>query len=148
MRPDDEAGGHCRGGSPSDGCAIASDRYGKKRRDVNLAGWRRHMAKYLFKACYVGKGVEGLLKEGGTARREAAAKAMASVGGKLESFYYAFGEDDVIGVIDMPDVASATAASLVINASGAVSLKLTPLILPEEVDAASKKHPSYRPPGQ
>lgn len=106
------------------------------------------MAKYLFKACYVGKGVDGLMREGGTKRREAAEKAMASVGGKLESFYYAFGDDDVIGIVDMPDVPSAVAASLIINASGAVTLKLTPLITPEEVDAASKKHPNYRPPGQ
>jgi uncharacterized protein with GYD domain len=106
------------------------------------------MAKYLYRACYVGKGVEGLMREGGTKRREAAAAAMTSVGGKLESFYYAFGEDDVVGVVDMPDVPSAVAASLIINASGAVTLKLTPLITPEEVDAASKKHPNYRPPGQ
>jgi uncharacterized protein with GYD domain len=82
------------------------------------------MAKYLFTASYVGKGVEGLLKEGGSARREAAAKAMSSVGGKLESFYYAFGDTDVLGVIDMPDVASAVAASL------------------------AKKRTTYRPPGQ
>jgi uncharacterized protein with GYD domain len=106
------------------------------------------MAKYLFTANYVGKGVEGLLKEGGSARREAAAKAMASVGGKIESFYYAFGDTDVLGIIDMPDVASAVAASLAINASGTVNLKLTPLIQPEEVDAASRKKTSYRPPGQ
>jgi uncharacterized protein with GYD domain len=106
------------------------------------------MAKYLFTAKYVGKGVEGLIKEGGSARREAAAKAMSSVGGKLESFYYAFGDTDVLGVIDMPDVPSAVAASLAINATGAVTLKLTPLILPEEIDAASKKKSSYRPPGQ
>ena len=106
------------------------------------------MAKYLFKGSYVGKGIEGLMKEGGTARREAASKVMASVGGTLECFYYAFGQDDVVGVVDLPDVASATAVSLIINSSGAVNLKLTPLITPEEVDAASKKKPSYRPPGQ
>jgi uncharacterized protein with GYD domain len=106
------------------------------------------MAKYLFKANYVGKGVEGLLKEGGTSRREAVTKAVTAVGGKLESFYYAFGDTDVLGVIDVPDVAGAIATSLAINATGAVRLALTPLILPEEVDAATKKKTSYRPPGQ
>ena len=105
-------------------------------------------AKYRFKANYVGKGVEGLLKEGGTSRRETVSKAITAAGGKLESFYFAFGDTDVLGVIDMPDVASAVALSLAINASGAVNLSLTPLILPEEVDAASKKRPGYRPPGQ
>jgi uncharacterized protein with GYD domain len=106
------------------------------------------MAKYLFRANYVGKGVEGLLKEGGTSRRETVAKAINAVGGKLESFYYAFGDTDVLGVIDVPDVASAIATSLTINATGVVNLNLTPLILPEEVDAATKKKTSYRPPGQ
>ncbi len=106
------------------------------------------MPKYFFKASYGSKGVEGLMKEGGSKRRDAAAKAIASVGGKLESFYYAFGDDDVVGIVDFPDVASAVASSLIINASGAVSIKTIPLITPEEVDAASRKSPSYRPPGQ
>jgi uncharacterized protein with GYD domain len=106
------------------------------------------MAKYLFAASYVGKGVEGLLKEGGSARREAVSKTISNAGGKLESFYYAFGDTDVLGVIDMPDVSSAVALSLAINATGVVNLKLTPLILPEEVDAAAKKKTSYRAPGQ
>jgi uncharacterized protein with GYD domain len=105
------------------------------------------MAKYLFKANYVGKGVEGLLKEGGTSRRETVTKAISAAGGKLESFYYAFGDTDVLGVIDMPDVASAVALSLVINSTGVVNLNLTPLILAEEVDAASKKKVAFRPPG-
>ena len=105
------------------------------------------MAKYLFTARYLGKGVEGLMKEGGSARREAASQALASLGGKLESFYFAFGDDDVVGIFEAPDVTSATAFSLAINAAGAVSMKLKPLILPEEVDAATKKKATYRPPG-
>lgn len=106
------------------------------------------MAKYLFQANYVGAGVAGLRKEGGSKRREAAQQVIASVGGTLESFYYAFGDVDAVGIVDMPDVASAAAASLIINASGAIELKLTPLITPEEMDAASGKQPTYRPPGQ
>ncbi len=105
------------------------------------------MAKYLVQARYVGKGVEGLLKEGGSARREAVAKATASMGGKLEAFYYAFGDHDVIAVVEAPDIASATAMSLAINATGAVQLKTTPLISCEEVDMATKKQGTYRPPG-
>ncbi len=106
------------------------------------------MTKYFFRANYVGKGVEGLLKEGGTKRRETVSKAIAAVGGKLESFYFAFGETDVLGVIEVPDVASAIATSLTINATGVVNLNLTPLISPEEVDLASRKPTSYRAPGQ
>ncbi|MDH3753037.1 MAG: GYD domain-containing protein [Acidimicrobiia bacterium] len=105
------------------------------------------MAKYLVKGNYVGNGIAGLLQDGGTARRDAATAAIESLGGTVESFYFAFGDTDVIAILDVPDEASAIALSLLINASGAVSLSLTPLISPETVDAASKLSPSYRPPG-
>ena len=56
------------------------------------------MAKYFFQASYVGEGPKGLLKEGGSKRRETVANLIAGMGGTLESFYYAFGEDDVVAV--------------------------------------------------
>jgi hypothetical protein len=37
--------------------------------------------------------------------------------------------------------------SLLINSTGAVAISLTPLMTPEDVDAAVAKSPSYRPPG-
>jgi Uncharacterized conserved protein len=106
------------------------------------------MPKYLIQANYVGEGVKGLLKEGGTSRRVAAEKLVESAGGTLEAFYYAFGETDVYLILDVPDNASAAAVALTVGASGAVTLKTTVLMTPEEVDVATKKAPSYRPPGQ
>ena len=106
------------------------------------------MAKYLIQGNYVGEGVKGLLSEGGSSRREAVSKFLESVGGKLEAFYYAFGRTDVYAIADLPDHASAAAASLAANAAGAVKVKITVLMTPEEVDAAAKKAPDYRPPGQ
>ena len=73
--------------------------------------------------------------------------AVESVGGTLDCMYYAFGDTDLYAICDLPDNASATAVSLLINASGAVSLNLTPLMTPEDVDAAVAKTPSYRAPG-
>lgn len=105
------------------------------------------MAKYLFQANYVGEGVAGLMKDGGSGRVEAARQVIGSVGGTLESFYFAFGDVDAVGFVDMPDAASAAAASLIINASGRIAVKLTPLITVEEMDRAAEMHPSYRPPG-
>lgn len=105
------------------------------------------MGKYLIRANYVGEGVKGLLAEGGSKRRDAADAAIKSVGGSIECLYYAFGDTDLYGICDFPDDASATALSLMINASGSVTLDLTPLMTPEEVDAAVAKTPSYRPPG-
>jgi len=106
------------------------------------------MAKYLIKANYVGEGVGGLFKEGGSNRREAARKALESVGGTLESMYYAFGDTDIFAIADFPDTASAAAASLMVNASGLTTATLVPLMTPEDIDEASKKNPAYRPPGQ
>ncbi len=106
------------------------------------------MPKYLIQANYVGDGVKGLLHEGGTGRRAAVEKLAASVGGSLEAIYYAFGDTDVFIILDLPDNASAAAAALTAGATGAVTLKTTVLMTPEELDQATKKSPTYRPPGQ
>jgi uncharacterized protein with GYD domain len=105
------------------------------------------MAKYLVKGNYVGEGIAGLLAEGGSSREAAAAAAVASVGGTMEDLYFAFGDTDVYAICDLPDAASAAAVSLLINSSGNVQVSLTPLLSPEDLDAASKKSPSYRSPG-
>ena len=106
------------------------------------------MPKYLIQANYVGEGIKGLLKEGGTSRHAAVEKALSSVGGKLEGFYYAFGDTDAFVLVELPDNATAAALSLIVNAPGTVAAKITVLLTPEEIDAATKKTPNYRPPGQ
>ena len=106
------------------------------------------MPKYLMQANYVGEGIKGLLKEGGTARRAAAEQAVKSVGGKVEAFYYAFGDTDVYLIADMPDNATMAASALQVSASGLVTVKTTVLMTPEEVDQAAKKTANYRPPGK
>ncbi|MDF9750030.1 GYD domain-containing protein [Arthrobacter sp. ES3-54] len=106
------------------------------------------MSKYLFEANYLGDGIKGLMREGGTKRRDAVVEALKSVGGTLDSFYYAFGETDVVGIFDIPDQANAVALSLMINSSGAVNLHLKPLMTAEDLDEATTKTPSYRAPGQ
>ena len=93
------------------------------------------------------EGLKGLLKEGGSTRKAAIEQVIKGMGGTLEAFYFAFGENDVVGIIDFPDQVTATAASLAVNASGAAQLKITVLITPEEVDQATKKTVNYRPPG-
>ena len=106
------------------------------------------MTKYLFEANYVGEGIKGLMREGGTKRRDALVDALKSVGGTLECFYYAFGDTDVLGVFDVPDAADAAALSLMINSTGNVNVRLKPLLTVEDIDEAAKKTPSYRAPGQ
>ena len=73
--------------------------------------------------------------------------AIESVGGTLEAFYFAFGDTDVFAICDFPDDAAAAAASLTTSASGAVTATITPLLTAADLDAASEKSPTYRPPG-
>jgi uncharacterized protein with GYD domain len=105
------------------------------------------MPKFLIKASYNVDGVRGVLKEGGTGRRDAVMKLAESMGGTIEAFYFAYGETDAYVISDFPDEASALAVSLAVNGSGSVRLSLVPLITPENMDAATKKTVGYRAPG-
>jgi uncharacterized protein with GYD domain len=105
------------------------------------------MAKYLMTADYKTQGAAGVLKEGGSARRAAVKHAIEALGGKMEAFYFAYGHVDAYVICDMPDAINGIALSLAVNASGAVVVNTTPLISPEEVDAAAKKAVAYRAPG-
>lgn len=89
-----------------------------------------------------------MLKEGGSSRRAAVQKLVSSMGGRLESLYYAFGETDIYMIMDFPDNATMAGVALVANATGVVAVKTTVLMTAEEVDEATKKSPDYRPPGQ
>ena len=106
------------------------------------------MAKYLVQGNYTAKGLEGLLREGGSSRKEAVGKAIESLGGTMESFYFAFGDIDVLGVVDLPDNISAATFALRISSAGGASVKTTVLMTPEEVDKATKNTTNYRAPGQ
>ena len=105
------------------------------------------MPKFLIKASYNAEGARGLMKEGGTARRALVEKLVQGLGGKVEAFYFAYGDADAYVITDVPDAAAGIAISLAVNASGAVRLATIPLITPEEIDAASKKVVAYRAPG-
>ena len=105
------------------------------------------MAKYLLKASYTTDGVKGVMKDGGSGRRAAVEQTVRGLGGSLESFYFAFGDTDAYVVVDLPDNATATAISLVVNAAGGAQVTTVPLITLEEADEAAKKSVEYRPPG-
>jgi uncharacterized protein with GYD domain len=105
------------------------------------------MPKFLFETSYTIDGLKGVQKAGGSARRDAVAQLAESVGGRLESFYFAFGEHDAYVIVDVPDNETATAVALTVNASGAVTVRTVVLLTPEEVDAAAQRSVDYRPPG-
>src|SRR5437016_5495347 len=105
------------------------------------------MPKYLIQASYTSQGVAGLTREGGSGRRETVESMVRGLGGKLESFYFAFGDIDAYVVVDIPDNVTAAALALAVNRSGAVKTTTVPLMTVEEVDQAVKKTVSYRAPG-
>ncbi len=106
------------------------------------------MAKYMAKASYNAEGVRGLLKDGGTARVAAVTKAVKKLGGKVELMYFAYGLADAVVIVDMPDETSALALSLAVNASGAVTLQMSPLITAKQMDEAARKSVGYTAPGK
>jgi uncharacterized protein with GYD domain len=105
------------------------------------------MAKFLVEASYLSDGINGLLKEGGTRRREAVDELFGSLGGRVEAFYFMFGDRDVIIIGELPDNTSAAALTLRVNAPGVTTCKTTVLLTPQEIDDAVTRTSTYRPPG-
>ena len=106
------------------------------------------MAKFLVRAKYIGEGIQGLVKDGGTGRRAVIDKLAGSLGGNVECVYYAFGDWDIYGVMDMPDNASMAAFSLRASASGMINVSSIPLMTVEEIDDAVAKKSDFRAPGK
>jgi len=107
------------------------------------------MSKYLVKASYNADGIKGVLKSGGSSRVEAVRKAIASVGGDVESFYFAFGGDDVYVTVDAPGNVAAAAMAAAVGSSGAMARYETVVLLTaEEMDEAARTAVSYSAPGK
>ncbi len=106
------------------------------------------MSKYLISGSYTAEGAKGVLKDGGSKRRSVAKGLVEKAGGKLEAFYFAFGNTDFFLICDLPDAATAAAVTLTVGASGAIQCHTTVLVTPEEIDAASKKSVDYHAPGK
>jgi uncharacterized protein with GYD domain len=105
------------------------------------------MPKYLLDVTYTLDGVKGVVAKGGSARKAAAAAAAKSVGGRLESFYFAFGGTDVFAVADLPDNTAAAALALTVTAGGGATVRTVVLLTPDEIDAAAEQKVKYTPPG-
>ncbi|WP_328766389.1 GYD domain-containing protein [Streptomyces sp. NBC_00286] len=105
------------------------------------------MSKYLFKVKLTVDGLQGLLKEGGTARREVVDRMVQSLGGRVESMYWAFGDEDAYVTVDLPSNTSAAAMGLITSAAGGVRTSTVVLLSPDEIDDAARQKVDYRAPG-
>ncbi|MGW7522644.1 GYD domain-containing protein [Streptomyces sp. NPDC054783] len=105
------------------------------------------MPKFLIHATYTPEGAKGLLQEGASGRRAAVDQVVAGLGGTVEAMYFAFGEDDLVCILDFPDPVAMAAVSLSVKASGALHTRATPLLTLEEIDEAARRKVTFRPPG-
>ena len=105
------------------------------------------MAKYLWSVSYTQSGIQGLMKEGAVSRRDYIAKLVGDLSGKIEAFYWAFGEADLYVIADLPDNQTAAGVAMAVAASGAVSIQTTVLLTAEDMDAATAKGVPFRAPG-
>ena len=103
----------------------------------------------MYSGSYTAEGAAGVLKEGGTARRDEAERIAESFGGTLEAYYWCYGQTDFMCIMDVPDNIKITAFSLAVGASGVFNGKLTPMITVEEMDEiANADLGDFRLPGQ
>ena len=106
------------------------------------------MPKYLYQGSYTDKGLQGLMKDGGTKRMEVTRKAIESLGGTMEAYYFALGGNDFYIILEVSDNVKAIVGSLIANASGTVKVSITALVSPEEVDQAVDQTMDWHPPGK
>jgi uncharacterized protein with GYD domain len=108
----------------------------------------KSMPKYLIQGRYTPDGVKGLAKDKASGRKAAVQAAMKTLKGKVESFYFALGADDVVVIVDAPDNIAVAALSLSVGSTGLVNISTTPLLTVDEVDQALALPSRYRAPGQ
>ncbi len=106
------------------------------------------MPKNLIEASYTAEGTRGLLSEGGTARRAAIDEAVQKLGATLECFYYAFGDHDLVAIVDAPNTVGVAAMNLQVAAAGGAKTRTTALLTSEEIDRAAAIAAGYRAPGE
>jgi uncharacterized protein with GYD domain len=104
------------------------------------------MPRYLFTARYSPEAAKTIMATGGTARATNIDTMVTGLGGRMESFHFAFGDEDAFVIVDLPDAQSAAAVALTISGTGVAQVRTTVLLTPEEVDAAAQLRPDYRPP--
>ncbi len=97
------------------------------------------MAHYLIQASYSKEGIGDLIANPQD-RAAAVRPVVEGLGGKIERFYFAFGEHDAIVVVELPDNVSAAALAMAVGGSAGISsYKTTPLLTMDEAMEAMRK---------
>jgi uncharacterized protein with GYD domain len=72
---------------------------------------------------------------------------LAEVGGTLETFDFAFGENDAYVIVDVPDPVTVAGIAMKVGAAGSAACRTIVLLTPEEIDRAAQVKATYQPPG-
>ena len=104
------------------------------------------MPKFLVKGEYTAEGAKGLRKEKASGRQKAIATACEAMGGKMDTMYYALGDDDVLVVVDLPSHVHAASLSAAVGASGLATATTVALLTVTEMDKALSEEAKHRPP--
>lgn len=106
------------------------------------------MGFYLFQGRYAPAALKAMVEKPQN-RRDAAAKMIEAIGGKLHHMFFCFGSDDIVALIEAPDDKAMMAGSLLVGASGSMSGGATTKLISVEdamvaMQTAQKAAPSYR----
>lgn len=107
------------------------------------------MPHYLLQTAYTSEAWAKQLRDP-RSRVDAVRPAVEKLGGTMHGAWVAFGEYDVVAILEMPDNVSAAAFSMAVSAGGGVkAVKTTPLMSVDEALEAMRKgaESGYRPPG-
>lgn len=105
------------------------------------------MPKFMLTGQYSAGGLQGSLEEGFAAREAEVTRMIESMGGKVDGFYWTYGKNDVVTLVDAPTDVALAIALAVSSDPDSVQLETMPLLTAADLDAARSKLPSYRGPG-
>ena len=104
------------------------------------------MPHYMFRATYSLQGVQGVIKDGAASRVAAVEAMAASVGGRILSAYWAFGDADFFAIAELPDNSAAMAIAQPWGRPERRGVTTTVLLTAAEVDEAlARRRPTGRP---
>ena len=106
------------------------------------------MPLYMLEVAYTPEAWATMVKKAQD-RVEAVRPVVRKLGGKIDAAYFAFGEYDLIAIVNMPDNVSVAAFSIAASAGGSIkAIKTTPLMTVREgIQAMRKaKRSAYEPP--
>jgi uncharacterized protein with GYD domain len=105
------------------------------------------MPKFMSTGQYSAGGLQGSLEEGFAVREAYVTQMIESLGGKVDGFYWTYGKNDIVTIIEGTEEVALAVALAVSSDPDSVQIETMPLLTAADLDAARAKLPKYRGPG-